>query len=537
MDFSYYIDKTLGKCKITRLIGVGGMAWVFLARHQDLGVQRAIKVLKPVDDSLDANRKQLLIDRFVREARVSANLHNKNIIKIHDVGSFENTYYIEMEYLKGKSLRQFIADFEGFIPEDVAASIIYLCSDAINYAHKCVIAYDNQEIRGVIHRDIKPDNIYITEAGELKLLDFGIAKLSNISLTTSTEARNVTGTLAYMSPEQIDGKKVEASSDIFSLGIVYYELLLGRNPFLAEQMATTVRNISTCAYENPVKKRPGLHPAFNKILSGCLKYNPSDRFDSASEIRDLAFKILYGNGISNVDDSFREFITTGNVTTQAPPAKRRKWAAFAALLLAFLAVAYFAFNVFRPEKRPAPILQTVMLLAPAQVIKPAPAPEPPDTVRTLKKAEVQVFVRPKIKPKPTDSLAEAVSAGDLERALGYLLRRPDPAMIRKYAESFPTEDQVYFVFQGLQAYFSQNYPMAASYLETALRKPTRFSGHRLNLIEVSLYYKAKSYSILFHKGDSAAQGMAVSSWNGLIRVCKNALWLKEAGVALKEIGE
>lgn len=550
MDFKHYINKTLGRCQITELIGVGGMGWVYLARHTELGVQRAVKVLKPVESTLEEARKKLLVERFVREARIAASLDHKNIIRIHDVGAFEGTHYIEMEYLKGVSLRQFITDYENSVPAPIAAAIIYLAADAIRYAHAASIRFDGQEINGVVHRDIKPENIFITSAGGLKVLDFGIAKLSNISLTTSAEARNVTGTLAYMSPEQIDGARVGPASDIFSMGTVFYELLTGKNPFLAEQMVTTVKNISTCAYRPLAEARPGLDPAFSKIIQRCLKYRPNDRFQSAGEIRDLALEILASHRLFQAEEGLREFVTTGKVVARGPaPAKRRSGGVFAlvlALLLFCGAGVWYFQNNRQAQVLPEPAVPPVLEPETTAVVQDTAVPLQ-DTIKKeiVKKA---VVVRPKPISKPPaireplpsvpnydDSIRIAVNAGDQERALSLMLPRLARPLAARYAAAFPETDQAYYLFQGLGAFFTDNHTMAVSFFETALRKPTRFNGVRHRLIESALYYKALSYTVLFRNGDPAKRPEALKSWQGLKKMTRDSVLIRKADQNIREL--
>ena len=274
-----FIGRSFGKCRVENLIGAGGMAWVFQAYHSELGIKRAIKVLKTSEELLENGKRSLFIERFTREAKIAANLDHKNIIRIHDVGCLkagsdtfkDDIYYIEMEFLEGITLKKFILDHQNNINPEIIASIMYLCSDALSYAHNATIRFQDMEVKGLIHRDLKPENIFITKDGDLKVLDLGIAKLDSVGLTTSTEARNVTGTLAYMSPEQIDGKPLEKTSDIFSLGIVFYELISGRHPFLAEQASVTLVNLLCVKYEKLTASQPGIHPIFNEIVTGCLK--------------------------------------------------------------------------------------------------------------------------------------------------------------------------------------------------------------------------------------------------------------------------
>lgn len=579
-SYKQYYNKILGKSQIIELIGSGGMAWVFLAKHTELGINRAIKVLKPIDEDLDSTKKKALVDRFVREARVAASLNHKNIIKIYDVGAFEDTYYIEMEYLKGSTLKDFISSAEGGLPSEVAAMIMYMAADAFYYSHKTTITYEGMEIHGVIHRDIKPENIFVTDTGELKILDFGIAKLSNVSLTTSTEARNVTGTLAYMSPEQIDGNVLGFESDIFSLGTVFYELLTRKNPFFSEQASALVKNITTCNYKPIQSIRPGIHGNFAKVIDSCLKFDPKARFKSALEIRNLAFQILTSHGIINVEEAFRDVITTGNVSsTHFLPVKRGgfpvKKVLFAVLFLgAVIAVHHYVVTppplppestqaartppkttvaaMFdtnaqttadtlknTPQKPPEPSLKA-SFEAPTAQEKPS-SPTPREKVPAGARSK-KVSVRPAAPSSPSAVQAQPQAQPpavpvvmDTLTILTEMIRTLSPGLIEKNITLLPDNDQAYLFFKGYLTYTQNNHLLASSLLENSLRKPTVFKSHRLFFIENALKYKALSYSVLFKSGQKEYQEMAVKSWEGLLRITKNASDISLANGYLKEL--
>ena len=208
--------KTFGKYEIIELIGKGGMAEVYKAKDKELGRYVALKILPPHFAS-----DEEFVNRFVREAKSSAKLNHSNIVTIYDAGKHEDTYYIAMEYLEGETLKEIISR-QGALPIDKSINIATQVADGLNYAHS----------QKIIHRDIKPGNIVTCEDGRAVITDFGIAKA--LEGTRLTQTGTMIGTPEYMSPEQATGEIVDARSDIYSLGIVLYEMVTGDVPFKAE---------------------------------------------------------------------------------------------------------------------------------------------------------------------------------------------------------------------------------------------------------------------------------------------------------------
>src|SRR5262245_12967604 len=252
----------VGPFEIAARLGAGGMGEVYRARDTRLGRGVAIKVL-PEAFASDPDR----LRRFEQEARSIAALNHPNICHLHDVGPG----YLVLEYVPGDPLR-------GPAAVDEALRIARQVASALDAAHE----------RGILHRDLKPDNIIVTRAaGEstAKLLDFGIAKLMDAPQgaadeVTRTIAGAVIGTAAYMSPEQADGQPLDARSDIFSFGAVLYELLSGRRPFAG---TTTAQVLSALLRDEPAAL--DVPPAIERVVRRCLAKRPSDRFQSMRELR------------------------------------------------------------------------------------------------------------------------------------------------------------------------------------------------------------------------------------------------------------
>lgn len=260
----------LGPYEIDHLIGSGGMGEVYYARDTRLDRIVALKVLR-AGDSADPERKQ----RFVQEAKSASALNHPNIIAIHDIGTESGIDYIAMEYVEGRTLAESIPD-KGLEP-GVAVALAQQIAGALAKAHAA----------GIIHRDLKPANIMITEDGNVKILDFGLAKLVERSplidpdsTRTVTQFGTIVGTVAYMSPEQAEGLPVDARSDIFTFGVVLYEMLSGQRAFTG---ATPISTMAAILHHEP-PPAPAVG-AFRSILDRCLKKDLAERFQSMVEVK------------------------------------------------------------------------------------------------------------------------------------------------------------------------------------------------------------------------------------------------------------
>ena len=254
--------------EILRQVARGGMAEVYLARDQLLDRRVALKVLFP-ELSVD----QAFVERFRREAQAAANLSHPNIVSVYDWGEEEDTYFIVMEYVDGRPLSAIIRS-QGPLLADRAASIGADVAAALAFAHR----------NGVIHRDVKPGNVLLDVNDHVKVTDFGIARAANTQ-ENLTQTGAVMGTATYFSPEQAQGYGVDPRSDVYSLGVVLYEMVTGKPPFAGD-------NPVTIAYkhvrEQPVPPRqvnPAIPAAFESIVLQAMAKDPDDRYASAEELR------------------------------------------------------------------------------------------------------------------------------------------------------------------------------------------------------------------------------------------------------------
>jgi len=259
--------KELGKYRIIERLSTGSASNIYLAEQKTLERQVVIKELMR-----EFSINQKVIARFEQEARVISSLRYDSIIHIYDYWKKGNSYYIVMEYVPGKTLKDILSQI-GCFPIDVGLIVFYEIAKALEYAHN----------RGIIHRDLKPANIIISDEGMLKLLDFGIAHVKETNLTTPGV---ILGTYSYMSPEQAIGTKIDNRSDIFSLGIIMYELLTGERPFKKEGEREVTEKIIK---EKPVpvrKLNPAIPRPVARIIKKCLKKNPKRRFHTMGQLKE-----------------------------------------------------------------------------------------------------------------------------------------------------------------------------------------------------------------------------------------------------------
>ncbi|MBA4124090.1 MAG: protein kinase [Acidobacteria bacterium] len=354
------IGREISHYKIKRLLGKGGMGEVYLADDINLNRQVALKILPP-EFAADKDR----MSRFVREAKSASALNHPNIITIYEIGKSEGTHFIATEFIDGKTLKEY------------AKTNSLKFNSVLEIAVQVASALDEAHSAGIVHRDIKPDNVMIRANGLVKILDFGIAKLSGstaqLNLDAATAIKSGTtpgmiiGTANYMSPEQAKGKEVDARTDIFSFGVILYEMLAGKLPFEGE---TALEMIGAILHKEPKPLDKTEVPSeIEKISSKCLRKDRDERYQTIKDVlidlkdvkQDLEFQNKLERTISPEKEEPKTQIlqattadeiqqTTTNETISGKPKSNQLLAVGLAILL-ISAIGFFGYRYFTANKQ------------------------------------------------------------------------------------------------------------------------------------------------------------------------------------------
>ncbi|HYC88208.1 MAG TPA: LpqB family beta-propeller domain-containing protein [Thermoanaerobaculia bacterium] len=363
----------VGRYQIESLIREGGMGEVYAAHDSNLGRRVALKIL-PRHRTSDPER----VARFVREARASSALNHPSIVAVHDAGNEGDVHFLAMELIDGQPLSAWQRK-----RRSVAARVELMAQVAEGLAR----AHD----AGIVHRDLKPDNIMVTHDGRAKIVDFGVAKLTErlgerSALTGATTPTSRVGTTAYMAPEQVEGKSLDHRADVFAFGVVLYELLAGTNPFAAPQYADTIHNVAHL--DPPLEPIPH---ALRRIVRRCLRKEPEQRYDS---LRDAALDL-------------REALGEGD----APRPKRRwwRWLAAAAALPLLAAAAWLGWSQFAPKSEPPRSMTMTRLTNNGQVATAAVSPDGNYLVHVVREGDLETLYVKQIASGTITRIAEPMS--------------------------------------------------------------------------------------------------------------------------------
>jgi serine/threonine-protein kinase len=331
------VGDRLGAYEILAPIGKGGMGEVWKAREMGLDREVALKFLPP-EFSSDGER----LERFVREARAASALNHPNVVTIYEINSHAGIYFIAMEYIRGRELSEIIRQGK---PISLAETVGYALqvADALGKAHRA----------GIVHRDIKPSNIMLTEDGIIKVLDFGLAKMNAPGAQVSpdvppTQPGVVMGTIHYMSPEQASGDPAGPPSDVFSTGVVLYEMLSGRRPFRGSSQAEILLSV-LCADPPPLQSvAPRVPDQLARIVHHCLQRNPESRYSDASGlVRDLrAFQRRLA--LEDLDNASTVTFAVAPAGPVVPRKSRRVWVSVAAVVTLGAAAGYWTLTLRQP---------------------------------------------------------------------------------------------------------------------------------------------------------------------------------------------
>ncbi|MFB0565356.1 MAG: protein kinase [Candidatus Aminicenantaceae bacterium] len=341
--------KKIGKYSVVEELGKGAMGVVYKALDPDINREVAIKTIR-FDLVSEGTENEEVLKRFIKEAQSAGKLTHPNIITIYDVGREKDMTYIVMQYVEGQSLQKTITSGKKFTTQEVTQLMSQLC-DALDYAHQ----------NGIIHRDIKPGNILIDREGMPYLVDFGIAR---IETSTLTQSGTILGTPSYMSPEQVMGKKIDSRSDIFSLGIILYELLTGKKPFDGESITTIIYKIVNEEPTPLVKVRKNMPPGFEHLIEKALAKDPQDRYQACAELNADLHELI------QLTDKTLTLKTSKEAIATSKRKKRRTWGIILAASLggiAILAGGGYLYLTQKPKETSAPPVE----------IKEVKAEEPP----------------------------------------------------------------------------------------------------------------------------------------------------------------
>ncbi|MGE0358114.1 MAG: serine/threonine-protein kinase [Burkholderiales bacterium] len=302
--------ETIGKYRIARELGKGAMGMVY--EGFDPVIERRVAIKTILREVLEAAETEESVARFRREAQAGGRLNHPGIVAVYEFGEDERGAFIVMEYVEGKELKQFFRSGSRFDLIDVFELMKQLLA-ALDHSHR----------QGVVHRDIKPANIMVLPGMKLKVMDFGIARIASSSLT---QVGTVVGTPTHMAPEQLTGLPADGRADLWSSGVVLYELLTGRSPFLAETPAAVMHKVLSVQPDPPTSLQPSLPQAFDVVIARALAKKPEERFQTALEFHAALLQAFRGKaimaprGMTDAEHALAEGQSTRSKPAPAAPA-------------------------------------------------------------------------------------------------------------------------------------------------------------------------------------------------------------------------
>jgi serine/threonine protein kinase len=507
-------DQTLGPYRLIARVGAGGMGEVWRAEDTRLGRTVAIKVLPPsVLADVEATA------RLKREARTAAQLYHPSIATIHSIEQDGDHIFIVEEFVEGESLARVIK--RGGLSESEICRIARAVADALAEAHE----------KGIVHRDIKPDNI-IVAGNRVKVLDFGIAKQVGVAGTPSsdtptafvTQQGMILGTIHYMSPEQALGKTIDGRTDVFSLGVVLYEMATGRRPFAGETITETMTQIIRDEPAEPVSVNPGISPSMNEIIQRCLRKNVAERFTAAELVTALDAQIgraktaPYTN--ANAVTAATPTLLTGSQakTVQESAQPRRRSALPAVIIVLVIAIAAAAGVIAMHRSASAPVTQTVPakpetaaasttsvnVTAPPEVVEEQRSDAAPRTTSQPATTTTEDVASAPPEPQPaTESSADALYATAMSEILG-----GDPQQARKTLHRVLKQDPHYakaHFRMGEIALLNRNLIPAAEELNLALGDSDRLDAREQQLTRIGLALAERNRNDVLRLADDIEQ--------------------------------
>jgi eukaryotic-like serine/threonine-protein kinase len=334
-----------GRYRVLKRLGSGGMADVYCAQDQQLGRRVALKLLYR-----HLAEDEQFVERFKREASSAASLQHPNIVGIFDRGQWDGTYYIAMEYVEGRTLKDIVRE-RGPAPPEAAVDVVLQILRAARFAHQ----------RGIVHRDLKPQNVLIDDEGRIKVADFGIARAGASDMT---ETGSVMGTAQYLSPEQAQGRPVDARSDLYSIGIVLYEMLTGRVPFDAESPVTVALKQVSEAPMLPREIDPAIPPALEGVVLRALEKDPAHRFGNADEFIEALHRARLAP-----DEVVVAAASPLDEIVEEEERKSRRWWLWLLILIALAAIAFGLYQLLTPEQVKVPQVVGTQAATASQILQ------------------------------------------------------------------------------------------------------------------------------------------------------------------------
>ena len=433
------MSETFGRYVVMRMLGRGAMGVVYLATDPMLNRQVAVKTVDlAVDDPLE---REFLRNRLLRDARAAAVLKHPNIVGIHDVFEDGGHAYVVMEYVEGDTLAAGLKN--SCLPEAfVVLKVVRQAADALDYTHA----------RGVIHRDIKPANIMIDSAGNTKVMDFGIARISDARTCTPTGM--VMGTVEYMAPEQILGIPLDGRADQFALGVVAYQMMTGSTLFGPNSVATLTYKVVNETPPLPSMRNASLPPGVDAVLAKVLAKNPENRFATCSEFasaltgafasRPATLLALPTESVTRAQSGQTTIGLPGTPAAIREPAKRSRARMVAAGFAVLLLIGALAGVIWQPWNRTRPAVAPIAPPSSAPVTANELLTDPKAGAKTNAKAKSKVQEMAPPATKPGDALTSP-SPGPPQKAPFAVRRAPPPPPwaqitedIRKHYGSFTT---------------------------------------------------------------------------------------------------
>ena len=304
-----------GRYRIIKELGKGNMGVVYQAHDPQIDRMIALKVLRP-----DRMTSEDFVARFLKEARAIGRLSHPQIVTVYDVGEDQGSIYIAMEYLKGEPLNEVMKSGRLTVAQSV--DIVRQVAQALDYANQ----------KGIVHRDIKPSNIIVNQDLEVKLTDFGIARIEDSATGYQTQAGEILGTPIYMSPEQVMGKTADGRSDLYSVGVLFYEMIVGRRPCKGDNLAAIFHSITHDVPESPMTVDPFITRALSDLIMKCLEKAPEKRFQTGRQMVEA---------LNQACGDAPKAIASGETRKKGGPAKALIFGLIAVLVLGLGAGGYY----------------------------------------------------------------------------------------------------------------------------------------------------------------------------------------------------